>query len=206
VDRALLFDVDGVLVDSYQAYRRIWTRWSNRHGLDADVVWAATHGRRSEDTIAEVAPELEAPAEYLILRRYMNEDGISFPLFPAAADLLTALPPSAWGLVTSGRSTTVKERLQAGGAPVPSVLVDGSMVAQGKPHPEGYLLAARLLGVQPEGCLVCEDAPAGIQAARAAGMRVLALGTTHDELELEEADKIVGSLSEAVVHLKAWLV
>ena len=204
--RALLFDADGVLVDSYQAYRRIWTRWSNRHGLNPDVVWAATHGRRAVDTIAQVAPELDASFEYREVRRYMSEEVDAFQLFPAAADFLASLSESQWAIVTSGRSTTVRERLRSGGAPEPEVLVDSSMVLHGKPHPEGFLLAAGMLGVQADACLVVEDAPAGIRAGRAAGMRVLAISATHDELDLVEADQVVASFSAALVHLKAWIV
>lgn len=203
--RTVLFDADGVLVDGYSAYRRIWGRWSAMRQLDSAAVWAATHGRRPEDTIAEMAPHLDAAAEYELLRRYMADEEDGFPLYPGVATMLGALPVGRWGVVTSGDAETVARRLAAGGTAAPPVLVDGSMVGRGKPDPEGYLLAARLAGASARECLVVEDAPEGILAGKAAGMRVLAISSTHAVAELVGADDIVRDLRAAVPLIKSWL-
>jgi sugar-phosphatase len=200
----VLFDVDGVLVDSHRAYRHVWDRWALLHGLDVDVVWAATHARRPAETVAEVAPELEAEAEYLRLKSFVRQLGDVFPVFPDAAPLLATLTPGSWGIVTSGEASTVRARLRAGGLPVPELLVDGHAVRRGKPDPEGYLSAAADAGVPPHRCLVVEDAPAGVQAARRAGMSVVAVTTSHAPEQLAEADVVVPGLSDVEPHLRAW--
>ena len=201
----MLFDVDGVLVDSYAAYRRIWDRWARQRGIDPAVVWHHTHGRRPIDTITVVAPALDAEAEYRLVRGFMAAEGDAFPVYPHAAAVLSALRNRRWGVVTSGRAPTVLHRLRAGGLPDPPILVDSAQVTAGKPHPEGYLRAAELLGVAPTRCLVIEDAPAGIEAARAAGMTVVALTTTHAAAELTAAHHVTGSLGDAQPLIEKWL-
>ncbi|MFD4872469.1 HAD-IA family hydrolase [Streptomyces sp. NPDC058420] len=204
-DRAVLFDVDGVLVDSYPAYRRIWSRWATHRGLDPDLVWSHTHGRRPVDTIRAVAPHLDAAAEYRLVREFMAHEGDSFPVYPDAAAVLRLLRDRRWGVVTSGRTPTVLPRLRAGGLPDPPILVDSSQVRRGKPDPEGYLRAARLLDVPAPDCLVIEDAPAGVEAARAAGMTVIAVRTTHPDEELAAAHHRADTLSDALPLITDWL-
>ncbi|WP_432535068.1 HAD-IA family hydrolase [Kineococcus arenarius] len=203
--RAVLFDADGVLVDSHAGYRNVWQRWSQLHRLDPVVVLAATHARRPVDTVAEVAPHLDAVAEYARLVDYVNELPGAFPVFPDAGDLLALLAPERWAVVTSGDADRVRERLRAGALPVPRIVVDGQAVRRGKPDPEGYLLAAEKLQVRPGDCLVVEDAPAGVEAARAAGMTVLALTTSHPVSELQRADVVVDSLRQAQPMLVEWM-
>ncbi|TNM64092.1 HAD-IA family hydrolase [Streptomyces sp. NP160] len=202
--RAVLFDADGVLVDSHAGYRRVWDRWSALHGLDPDAVHAATHGRRVLDTLAEVAPHLDAPAEVARLTELVDDDPEAFALYPDARALVEQLHPLRWAVVTSGDDFRVRDRLRAGGAPVPDVVIGGAAVARGKPDPEGYLLAARLLGVAAADCVVVEDAPAGVAAGRAAGMPVIALTTSNPAPALSDADLVVASLAEAGPHLLAW--
>ena len=204
-DRAVLFDVDGVLVDSYPAYRRIWSRWANHRSLDPDLVWSHTHGRRPVDTIQVVAPQLDAAAEYRLINEFMAHEGDSFPVYPDAAAVLRLLQDRRWGVVTSGRSPTVLHRLRAGGLPDPPVLVDSSQVRRGKPDPEGYLRAAQLLNVPAPGCLVIEDTPAGVEAARTAGMTVIAVRTTHPDEELAGAHHRADTLSDALPLIPDWL-
>ncbi|MGN6608629.1 MAG: HAD family hydrolase [Jatrophihabitans sp.] len=203
--KVVLFDADGVLVDSYATYRRIWNRWSTVHLLDPDQVWAATHARRATDTVREIAPHLDAEDEYRRLRKYMTEENDGFPLFEGVRDLLNRLPSDRWAIVTSGRDTHVRHRLAAGGAAGPSVLVDGAMVTVGKPAPDGYLLAAELLSADPRDCLVVEDAPAGIEAAKHAGMHVIAVATTHNREDLHRADQVVDSFPTAAEHVTTWM-
>ncbi|RZS91567.1 sugar-phosphatase [Motilibacter rhizosphaerae] len=203
--RAVLFDADGVLVDSSATYRRVWTRWALHHDLDPALVWAATHGRRPTETVAEVAPLLDVDLEHARLLREVALEDAPFPLYPGVPELLASLPPRAWAVVTSGRDDAVRARLRAGGAPEPAVVVDGGVVLRGKPDPEGYLLAADVLDVAPADCLVVEDSPAGVAAGSAAGMRVLGLTTTHPPEALAGADEVLGSFCLARQRICSWL-
>ena len=139
-----------------------------------------------------------------LLEGYEIADAASVHAFPAAAALLGELPPESWAVVTSGTRALATSRLAAAGLPLPEVLVTADDVRAGKPDPEGYLEAARRLGRPPEDCVVIEDAPAGVQAALAAGMRVIGLTTTHAAAELQAAT-LVASWDEvaASLHLPA---
>lgn len=193
---AVLFDVDGVLLDSTAAHRRVWTTWARRHGLDPDVVWQLTFGRRPEDTVQDAAPHLDPAAERRCLDALLAGEKDGFPAVEGATDLLNALPLSRWAIVTSGDRKSVHERFALADLPLPTVQVYGADVEQAKPAPGCFLLAASRLGVSPSGCLVVEDAPAGVQAARAAGCTVVGLTTTHTAAELHEAHTCADSLAE----------
>ncbi len=203
--RVVLFDVDGVLLDSYAGYREVWSRWCAARDVDLELVWAATHGRKPVETVAEVAAHLDPEDEYTFLKQLLVDVGERFPAFPTAPALLHALPPGRWAVVTSGERETVLRRFRLARMPEPQVLVDGHDVSRGKPSPEGYLLAAKRLDVEPRSCLVLEDAPAGIAAGKAAGMTVLALATTHAVADLGPADLHAASLSEAEEVVRAWV-
>lgn len=191
----VLFDLDGVLVDSTPAVERIWRDWAAQRGLDAGAILAVAHGRRTVETIRLVAPDLDADAEALQLEQTEVEalDGVL--RVDAARALLSSLPEEGWGVVTSGTRALATRRLEHTGLPVPRTLVTAEDVTNGKPDPEAYLAGARLLGVPPADCVVIEDAPSGIRAARAAGMPVVAVATTHAGGDLREADAVVGSLA-----------
>ncbi len=184
---AVLFDCDGVLVDSAASVERAWRRWATERGLDEDAVVAVAHGRRTEDTLVDLGFSDDLAAEVERIESAEVADAASVSAYPEAAALLPTLPPDAWAVVTSGTHALVTSRLAASGLPLPPVLVTAEDVAAGKPDPEGYLEAARRLGRLPADCLVVEDAPAGVEAALAAGMRVVALPTTHPAEELGAA-------------------
>lgn len=203
--RCVILDADGVLVDSYAGYRQVWRQWCDLRGVDFEIAWAATHARRPVDTIADVAPHLDPLDEYEILQAIAEDLGDVFPLYHGAAELLTGLPVGRWGIVTSGRRVAVQARLRAGGIEPPPVVVDGNDVQRGKPSPEGYLRAAGLLNVAPSTCLVVEDAPMGIAAAKTAGMHTIAVTSTHEPQALIAADVIVSTLTAARTHILAWL-
>lgn len=193
---ALLFDLDGVLVDSSASVERQWRRWAAKHGIDGDSLMRVVHGRRAADTIREVAPWLDAEREVREdLAPAEAADVVGNVAIPGAAALLAALPADRWAVVTSCVPEVAAERLRSVGLPVPRVLVTAADVARGKPDPEGYLLGAARLGVAAARCVVFEDAPAGLAAARAAGARAVALATTHAAEELE-ADAVVATLDE----------
>jgi sugar-phosphatase len=190
---ALLLDLDGVLVDSEAAAWRTWKWWTSLHGLDAGP-FLATHGRPSRETIAELAPELDAVAEAALVEEREIGDTRGVVALPGAAAMLEARRPLA--IVTSGGQRLAEARLRAAALPLPEVLISADSVARGKPDPEPYLLGASRLGVAPGRCTVFEDAPAGVRAGKAAGMRVVALTTSVSARELGQADLVVANLAQ----------
>ncbi len=177
--QAVLFDCDGVLVDSDASVLAAWTRWAHELGLEPDAVTAVVHGRRSADTVAELvaAPGRAAAAE--LIDRFEVDDAASVVAVDGAVALTNAVP--RWAVVTSGHRELAVARLRAAGIAVPEVLVTADDVDRGKPDPEGYLAAARRIGVDPGRTVVLEDAAAGIAAARAAGVRaVIGIGERED--------------------------
>jgi sugar-phosphatase len=202
---AILFDLDGVLMDSRAAVERAWERWAAGHGLDRAAVLAQAHGRRTIDTIRAVAPSLDVETEARLLEDSESVDFDGVTTLPGAAELLDALPSGSWTVVTSGTRALATGRLAHGGLPIPEHLITAADVEHGKPHPQPYLAGAAALSVDPAQCLVVEDAPAGIQAATAAGMTVLALETTFEAQALAAADYLVGSLADVALRSAAEL-
>jgi len=193
VSDAFLVDLDGVLVDSAAAVTRTWMWWASLRGLDPGPFIRA-HGRPSREAIAELAPELDAELEAALVEEREIHDTADVTAMPGAAAMLEAGLPLA--IVTSGSRGLAEARLRAAGLRRPEVLVSVDEVSRGKPDPEPYLLAASRLGVSPVRCTVFEDAPAGVQAGKAAGMRVVALTTSVTAKELDGADQIVADLAE----------
>ncbi|WP_051466948.1 HAD-IA family hydrolase [Actinomadura oligospora] len=192
---AVLFDVDGTLVDSTPLVEAAAREWAAEYGLDAAEYLAGAHGRRTSDRIADFLPADRVPEATRRLDELeaSRTDGIT--ALPDAVRLLTSLGALPWALVTSMDVGQLKVRTGVAGVPLPPVVVSAERVTEGKPDPQGYLLAARELGVEPSACVVVEDAPAGIRAGRAAGATVVAVMTSHDASELAEADWIVPDLT-----------
>ena len=185
--RALLFDLDGVLVDSTPAVARVWSKWAAERGFDPKETVARAHGRPSMMTIRELLPHADHEAENREVERREIEDLEGVIAAPGAKELLATLPAELWALVTSCTRPLAEVRLRAAGLPVPRFMVTSSDIVNGKPHPEPYLKGARLVGFPPRQCIVVEDAPAGIQAGKAAGARVIALRTTTQDPVLKAA-------------------
>lgn len=196
--RAILFDLDGVLVDSAAFVEEQWRRWARAKGLPVEPFLRVCHGRRALETIQLAAPHLDAEAEVAAFVPDDTGDGRALKPIEGASRLLQALPVGSWAVATSGTRRAATGRLRDAGLPIPGVLVCAEDVLHGKPSPDVYLLAAAGLGVAPADCLVVEDAPAGIQAARAAGMGVVALTTTHRPEDLA-AEACTSSL--ACIHV-----
>jgi sugar-phosphatase len=194
--RALISDLDGVLVDSTAVVERVWREWALENQLDPQEVLAVAHGRRTIDTIRMITPHLDAQQETDRLEDKEARLSDGMLVIPGAPALLAGLPAGRWAIVTSGSLLIATARLVAGKLPVPEVLVTANDVSAGKPDPQGYRLAATRLGIAPQDCVVIEDSPAGIAAGKAAGMRVVALPTTHAIAELDQADWIAGGLGE----------
>lgn len=175
--RAVLFDMDGTLVDSTAVVEEVWGEFAGRYGLDLEEILRTSHGVQAGDTVRRFAPagaDLPALTAELGAMERVRTEGI-VPL-PGAVRLLAALPADAVALVTSADRVLAEIRMGAAGLTMPANVVTAELVTRGKPDPEGYLKAAASLGVDPAEAVVFEDAPAGIAAGVAAGIRTVAVG------------------------------
>jgi len=184
---ALLFDMDGVLIDSTPAVARVWRRWAIEHGFNPEEVVAAAHGRPSLTTVRQYLPHADHEAENREVEHREIEDLEGVVPLPGSLDLLALLPADRWTIVTSCTRRLAEVRIQAAGLPVPAHLITSNDITYGKPHPEPYLKAASILGFPAADCVVVEDAPAGIRAGEAAGARVIAFRTTAGEPMLRDS-------------------
>jgi sugar-phosphatase len=197
---AVLFDMDGVVVDSRTVVERTWRRWATRHGVDPESLLTVAHGRRTQETLQEVVPHLATAEElaWLEAAELADEDGLV--QVPGAARLLATLEAVPWAVVTSAGPELARRRLAAAGLPLPPVLVSSRDVGRGKPMPDGYLVAAERLAVASTEAVVFEDAPAGIAAGVAAGSTVIAVATTHSAARLEGAAFVVPDLTRIAIE------
>ena len=182
--RAILFDMDGTLVDSTPCVEYLWRQWGERHGIALADILAVSHGRLSRDTIRQVAPHLDAEAEAAALDHAAVTHGEGIVARHGAREFVATLAPGEWAVVTSAPRALAEARLRFARLPVPECLIGMEDVREGKPDPDGYLKAAARLGYEPQDCTVIEDTPAGVLAARAAEMNVLSVGTTFPPSEL----------------------
>jgi len=204
--KAILFDLDGVLVNSAECVERSWRSWSARHGFNAEDVIAIAHGRRTVETVRAVAPHLDVLNEVtaLELQEGMTSEGVYE--IDGARELIARLPANRWAIVTSGTRAIASFRLDLVGIPIPCVMVCADEISHGKPHPEGYLTAASKLDFNPEECVVIEDTPPGIEAAHAGGMRAIAIAATYPREQLLTADAIVERLADLKVSVGDGLI
>jgi sugar-phosphatase len=170
--RALLFDMDGTLVDSADSIDRVWRDFATRHRLDPATVLAALPGRTAPDIVAGLLPaagssDVAAEVAWIRAREEATVDSVTE--IPGARRLLASLPAHTWAVVTSASRTMTERRLTAAGLPLPAVAVCADDVRAGKPDPEGFRAAARLLDVDIADCLVLEDSAPGLLAARRSG-------------------------------------
>jgi mannitol-1-/sugar-/sorbitol-6-phosphatase len=185
--RALLFDLDGVLVDSTPAVARVWINWARERGFNPEEIVRRAHGRPSLSTIRELLPDSDHKAENRVIERREIEDLEGVVAAPGARVLLESLPRSKWTIVTSCTRILAEVRIRAAGLPVPEKFITSSDVQNGKPHPEPYLNGAALLGVPASDCIVVEDAPAGVRSGKEAGARVIGLLPISTPQELLKA-------------------
>ena len=197
---AVLFDLDGTLVDSTLCVERHWREWATKQNLNAEEILKISHGRPTIDTIRLVTPHLDAEieAEELDRSQAINLDGVV--TVAGANTLLAELPQKNWAIVTSANRKIATNRLLHVGLPIPKFLITTNDVEQYKPHPEGYLKAAKCLSVAPEQCVVIEDAPVGLEAASAAVMRSIAVATTYSASDLSMADICVPALANITIQ------
>ena len=183
--RAVLLDMDGTLVDSTAVVERLWLAWAEPHGIAPETVLSVVHGRQGHQSMAIMLPDRDHRInleENAVMLANESKDVEGVVAIAGADALLAALLPFPHAIVTSAEVTMMNTRMGQAGLTVPSLTVTAESVAASKPDPEGFLLGAELLGVDPADCVVFEDSGAGIQAAHAAGMRVIGVGphaTSH---------------------------
>ncbi|MBG6103188.1 sugar-phosphatase [Micromonospora vinacea] len=203
MDRPVLFDIDGTLVDSTQVVTTIWREVATRYGVDADPILKVCHGRRDEDVVPEFfSPDLVASVVREIADLELLQADLVEPI-RGAASVLNSVTEGRWAVVTSGSRALMTARMRGAGLKIPTVFVAADDVSQGKPHPEGYLLAASQLGVDAMSCVVVEDSPAGVAAGKAAGAAVVALAGTHAPESLMTADVVIENLNELARAIKS---
>ncbi len=193
--KAILFDMDGILISSIGSVERSWTKWALLRGVDPALARATAHGRRAVETIAKLRPDLDPDIELTEIEDLEVADNEGLKILPGVLDLLAALPANRWTVVTSATERLARIRLAAGGIPVPQRLVTADMVTRGKPHPEPFLAGAALLGVEPAECVVFEDSASGAEAGRAAGCTVVATPFSHPAEALSAAHYLVRDLT-----------
>jgi sugar-phosphatase len=194
--QAILFDLDGTLIESTFYIERLWHAWGLRHGVSPQYMTEVLHGRRAVEIIHTVAPHLSVADEIYTIEtnEIIGMDGMR--AYPGARELLNALPRMQWAIVTSGSMRVATARLNYAQLPTPDVFVTADDVAHGKPAPDAFLLAAKRLNIDPANCIVCEDSPAGIQAAKAAGMKTIAIASTCPSEMLWQADVIAQQFAD----------
>ena len=188
----VLFDCDGVLVDSDASVHSAWGRWASEHGLDPATVVAMVYGRRSTDTVAALVAPADHAASLARVVHLEVEQAHTVPAVPGAVELVTTMAAGTWAVVTSAVRVLALARLDAAGFATPGVLVTGEDVDAGKPDPQGYLAGAAGLGLAPADTVVLEDAVAGVHAARAAGVGAV-IGVGSRALQTD-ADVVVSDL------------
>ncbi|MFJ4044612.1 HAD-IA family hydrolase [Microbacterium sp. NPDC089987] len=177
--RAVLLDMDGTLVDSTAVVERLWLAWAEPHGIEPERVLSVVHGRQGHQSMAILLPErdheINLAENQMMLENEANDVGGVIAIAGAGA-LLAGLLPHPHAIVTSADVRLMSARMGAARLTVPELAVTAENVTRSKPDPEGFLRGAELLGVDPADCVVFEDSGAGIQAAHAAGMRVVGVG------------------------------
>lgn len=198
---ALLFDLDGVLINSTPAVARVWRRWAVERGFNPEEVVERAHGRPSLTTIREYLPNADHHAENREVERREIQDLEGVVPLPGALELLASLPSDRWTIVTSCTRPLAEVRIKAAGLPLPPKMITSTDIVHGKPNPEPFLKGSALLGFAAHQCVVFEDVPAGVRAGKAAGARVIAFTTTVDKSALQDAGADFVLRNCAEVHL-----
>ncbi len=197
---AILFDLDGVLIDSSRCIRRHWEAWTRQHDLDTESLMRVAHGLRTIETMRHVAPHLDVEEEAKRFEMIEIADTEGVVKIEGASQILEGLPEHIWGIVTSGSQELARARLKRAGLPIPDTLISGDDVKRGKPAPDPYLLGAKRMGVTIAQCVVIEDSPAGIVAAKSAGMKVIGIASTHSRQELA-CEIVADQLSDLTIRM-----
>lgn len=197
--QAVLFDMDGILISSVASVERSWTKWALMRGVEPEVAIRAAHGCRAIETVALLRPDLDSAAELKLIEKIELADGEGLAVLPGVLNLLSALPPERWTVVTSATERLARLRMTLSGIPVPQRIIHADCVTEGKPNPAPFLAGAALLGFAPQDCVVFEDSPSGVTAGRAAGCTVVATPFSHPISLLGAADYLVDDLNSLSV-------
>ncbi|OON37142.1 sugar phosphatase [Izhakiella australiensis] len=202
--RGFLFDLDGTLVDSLSVVERAWTEWGARHGFDAETILDFVHGKQAITSVRHFlqgASEEKIQQEFLLLEKREAEDTEGITALPGARQLLATLDELhiPWAIVTSGSMPVASARHRVAGLATPDIFITAERVERGKPEPDPYMLGAQLLGLEPEECVVVEDANAGILSGLAAGCHVVAVSPPADAPRLDAVAMVLNSLEEMVI-------
>jgi sugar-phosphatase len=185
--QALLFDMDGVLINSIPAVERVWSRWAEERGFNVQEVLHRAHGRPSIETLRYLLPDADHDAENRAVEQAEIDDVADIVPLPGVRELLAALPHDRWAIVTSCTRPLAEVRIRAAGLPTPGLFITSNDITRGKPDPEPYQKGAAGLGFAAEECIVVEDALAGIASGKKAGARVIAFTTTAAITDLVDA-------------------
>lgn len=188
--RGVLFDMDGTLVDSTSVVEAAWNWWAKRHGIPLEMVLSFSHGRPTVATMEEFLPGQDHTAELEEMARFEEAQVEGILAVPGAKQVVNAVQNHSWAIVTSAWRALAEARVLAAGFPLPSVIVPVDEIRNGKPDPEGFLIAAEQIRVPPEECVVFEDTRPGIDAGLNAGMQVVGLLTTVDAGQLRHSPLI----------------
>jgi len=199
--QAILFDMDGILISSLESVERSWAKWCSLRGVEFAAARAILHGCRAVDTVSRLRPDLDAEAEMKIIEDWEVADGEGVRILPGVPQVLAALPPHRWTVVTSATARLAPARMAQAGLPAPRQFVTADHVTWGKPHPEPYLAGAAILGFPPEQCVVFEDSESGTRAGRAAGCQVVATTFSHRPESLDAAHYVVEDLTGVQVNV-----
>ena len=196
--RALLFDMDGVLISSIGSAVRCWRQWAMQYDVPGAETFTLPHGVRAIDIVRMLRPDIDAAAGLRQIEDMEIADVADLKVLPGVRELLAALPSERWAIVTSATQRLLLARLRAAQLPVPERIISAEMVEKGKPDPEPYRRGAELVGVPAAECLVVEDAPSGVRAGLEAGCQVLGVEGTHSVAELRAAGavRLVASLAD----------
>jgi sugar-phosphatase len=197
----IIFDLDGVLVDSSLAIKRHWFMWAKKHGINPEESLHATLGLTTIEGIRLIAPHLNAEVEADEIDNAEAADAEGVVAYDGVIELLDTIPNGWWGVATSGTRDTAVARMRNAGLMIPITLISANDVIKGKPEPEPYLLAAQRLNLQPDRCLVVEDSVGGVRAGLAAGMQVIGVASTHKLDELGLAHAIIGKMEDIKIAI-----
>ena len=171
--RAILFDMDGTLVDSSAIIRRAWRWWAARHCIPVDPILAVEKGRPNREIMTQFTRGLDLDTEGDLFLRFEENDIEGLEALPGAAEAVRNAASGPWAIVTSAHRSLAEIRLRAASIPLPEIFITADEITRDKPDPQCFLLAAGALKVAPAECLVFEDSPAGIMAGQCAGMQVI---------------------------------
>ena len=185
-----LFDLDDTLVNTSQVVYRSMQEWCALHGIDLELAIDIGKGRRTEETVALLAPSLNAKQEAKWIEELESELAVDIQPMVGAVEFVSKLSEFSWAIVTSSSHDLALKKLSVCNFPMPEVLVSADSVVLGKPNSEPYILAMELLGVSPNDCLVFEDAESGVISAIGAGCKVIVVGDYTGEHDLNIAGRI----------------